>query len=753
MPARSNYLLGKGENLTTIIDPPGGGGDKRHPYSFAEAKAALAPKLEETSRALDAMPAIACPGDLAVAALVLHPSYLAKSYYPAGLLAAVGLQAVGSRTVTVVPRKSLKVVTGGRASTTELFVAGPRQRFRLFSRSLERWNQDSTEAGDVIKIEDIRSPDPEERIKPLRSDAPVPLMEVALHGAGLPGDPVLFGFRDYLRSLGIQADLGRRLEAGSLYFLPVRIPRGLITEVARYSFLRVAREMPALRPLRPHIWIASAAHAPFPCRLPFEPPMVPDLAVAVFDGGLPDAPDLDPWARRFEAEGVGRAVPDYQEHGLAVTSALLFGPLDEVRDPSPPYARVDHYRVLDEDTADDPQGELYPVLKRILAILETRHYPFINLSIGPDLPVEDDDVQAWTTLLDPLLARGDILAAIAAGNSGEADAASGQNRVQPPADCINGLAVGACDSQSRPWSRSAYSARGPGRRPGRIKPDVLGFGGTREEPFWALGPGRSPFAVPTAGTSLASPTVLRAGLGVRAHLGPELRPLTIKAMLIHRSEMHPTGHDYGQHGWGRVRMDLGDALTCDDDTVHVVYQGELAPRQYLRAKVPVAPGAIAGKVLIAATICIGSATDPEHPPSYTRSGVDVVFRPNMMRPAKRRDRESGEEVLSNLPATRPFFGSRPGMDEAELREDGQKWEATLSAFRTFLGGSLSDPVFELHHTPRSFGGEATDAAPVPYAMIVTVRAARVKDFYNRVFLRYKGQLEPLVPILEIPVMV
>src|SRR4051794_31768383 len=223
MPDGRNYLLGRGENLTITIPPPGGGGPKAHPYSFEEARAAIAPKAADTSRALDELPPIACPGDQAVAVLTLHPAYLAKSYSPVGLLAAVGLRTVGSRAATVVPRKPMRLDPGGgRATTTELFVAGPRQQFRDVAGAINGWAETSDGASDLIKIEDFRAPDVEERIKPLRSDAPEPLMEVALHGAGMPVDLVLEGFRHFLDALDIRVDLDRRLAAGTLHFLPVR---------------------------------------------------------------------------------------------------------------------------------------------------------------------------------------------------------------------------------------------------------------------------------------------------------------------------------------------------------------------------------------------------------------------------------------------------------------------------------------------------------------------------------------------------
>ncbi len=194
---------------------------------------------------------------------------------------------------------------------------------------------------------------------------------------------------------------------------------------------------------------------------------------------------------------------------------------------------------------------------------------------------------------------------------------------------------------------------------------------------------------------------------------------------------------------------MEDLLTCPDDTVHVVYQGLIQARQFLRAPIPVPPGEIPGDVHIAATICIGSATDPEHPSNYTRSGIDVVFRPHMGKRRAHCDKHSGEQRFSKIAPSKPFFIARPYMSEGELREDAHKWETTLCAFKKFRGKSLSDPVFDLHHTPRLGGAQVLGAEAVPYAMVISVQAPDVKDFYNQIFLRYKGQLVPLVPIIDI----
>jgi hypothetical protein len=76
----------------------------------------------------------------------------------------------------------------------------------------------------------------------------------------------------------------------------------------------------------------------------------------------------------------------------------------------------------------------------------SRQYQFINLSLGPDLPIEDTEVHAWTSVIDDLLSDGETLMTVAVGNNGEMDRESGNARIQVPSDCVNALAVGACDT-------------------------------------------------------------------------------------------------------------------------------------------------------------------------------------------------------------------------------------------------------------------------------------------------------------------
>ena len=123
--ARTNFLIGNGESLVTNVKQNTGSPDKVHPYEFDERLDVLAPQIKEALNAVDELPNAACPDDEAVVAITLHPSYLARSYHPSGILRELGLRQVGSREEQVEPLRSVRKTP--ITKTTELFIAGPRK--------------------------------------------------------------------------------------------------------------------------------------------------------------------------------------------------------------------------------------------------------------------------------------------------------------------------------------------------------------------------------------------------------------------------------------------------------------------------------------------------------------------------------------------------------------------------------------------------------------------------------------------------
>ncbi len=744
MPRLNNFLLGNGERLTSRVHVPTGGGEKNPPYTFERAQSRLYRKLQDAVIVLDAVPNEAAPKDEVVAVVTLHPRYIAKSDFPQELLSAVGLRPIGSRSQTVVP-ESWGIKKHPEAAVTEqLFVAGKKNTFRKWATDIPRWTPSTRGAQQIPQFEDITAFAARDKLRGIPSErGQHGVLEIVLHNAG--DREIIDAFLDYARRHNTEPIVDRRRDVKGLTFLPVEADFERAEELALFSFVRVARPLPSLR-LRPTLTRSLSAGS---VRLPASGPVDPTFRAVVFDGGLPNAAAsaLNPWVNFVEPRGIGPAVPNMQDHGLAVTSAFLFGPVLSGDLPAPPCG-VDHVRVIDAHTSPGPDLAYVDVLDRITTHLDGHRdqYQFINISLGPNTALSDDEVTVWTASLDDRLASGRAIATFAVGNDGEMDAAAGLNRIQPPADAVNALAVGASDTSGVSWIRAVYSCVGPGRSPGFVKPDGVAFGGSDAEPFVTLGVQGGLVRVETQGTSFAAPYTLRSAAAVRAQLGPVLSPLAIRALLVHRAE--PAANRRSEVGWGRFESDPDVLITCEDDEALVVYQGVLPVGEHLRAAIPLPSSGLRGMVRLSATLVIGPEVDPEHPSTYTRSGLEVAFRPN----SKRYVGHKGGGQSAH-PQTRSFFspGKFSGQGETLLSDEAYKWEPCLRNSQQFRASSLHQPCFDIYYHHRESATKAALPQPIPYGFVVSIQAPRVQDLYNRVVRSYAKVLVPLVPRIRIRV--
>lgn len=741
MARENNFLLGHGERLAQKVKIAKGGGEKNPPYDFATARARISKRLEVVKAEIAKIPDDACPRGEAIAVVTLHPRYLSKSDFPTDLLASVGLRSVGSRSRSVKPDEWGTKTHELEAVTDDIFVAGSKSAFTRWAETCKNWKVDTRGAEALAHIEDLAVFDAKTKLKSIPQGGTTALLEIVLHNSG--SDDVVRAFISYAKAHGAEPLIDRCRSVRGLTFIPIRVDPKRAEEIARYSFVRVARGMPVLRPLPTSV----LREAPFAVVLPSQGPLDLETRAAIFDGGIPTAAlaALAPWVSLINPAGIGNAAAPLEEHGLGVTTVFLFGPLRAGEAPSVPMCKVDHVRVLDENTGKDT--EYFDVLDRITKHLDanTGVYTLVNISLGPTLAVDDDDVTFWTASLDRRFAHGGSVVTVAAGNDGHLDAAARLNRIQPPADGVNILSVGAADRSAAGWLRAAYSCVGPGRSPGLVKPDGLAFGGSAHESFGVLTPNL--LVGQRAGTSFAAPFALRSAGAVRAQLGQRLSPLAIRALLIHRAES-AEHHDWKDVGWGRFESDSIRLITCDDDEALVVFQGDLPVGEHLRAPIPMPDTALRGQVTVTATLVIAPEVDPSHPSAYTRSGLEVAFRPHSGKYSKGTKGKTPKHAK-----TRTFFSSSNlyGGSETLLREDGHKWEPCLRNEETFRAASLAAPCFDIYYHHREAGMKAASPQPIPYAFIVGLKAPKIVDLYARVLRAHALVLLPIQPQTRIQV--
>jgi len=736
----TNFLIGRGELLTAQVPPPKKNPQKAIVYTVAETQQRLLPQLQGLVTAIDNLSEQACPADYAVARLAMNPSFMAKSFFPDRLLRHANLSSVGSRAVRLTPTKWSKKSDPVEVTTAELFIAGERHAFH----DLQAWmatllpDADPLAATlDATHVERLAPFLAADRLK-ISDTLANNVFEVGIHLLpGSLGDVVREQFREFAESLDVRLHAQLSFEAGNLWFLPVEGNLDRVRQLADFSLIRVIQPMPRLRGFRP---VMRTGAATVSCQLPQAQPLSSEPRVAILDGGLPSKHPLGAWVRSYKRMNeTALDNPDGPGHGLAVTSAFLFGPIPPNGVAQRPYAFADHLRVIDQDTEQDDPFELYRTLGLVEEVLLSRQYEFVNLSLGPAWSVQDSDVHAWTSVIDDILSDGNTFLTVAIGNNGEMDRATGNARIQVPADCVNACAVGAATSTSSAWRKAPYSAFGPGRRPGVVKPDVVGFGGDGTEYFHVIAEGVTPALAPQLGTSFAAPYVMRSAVGIRAVLGASISPLAIKALLVHAADQG--NHPIAEVGWGKVPDDLEAIITSPPGVARILYQGELKSGKYLRAKIPMPLAGITGDVTLRATFCFASRVDPQDAVAYTRAGLEVIFRPHA---------EKKNEGKPNS-KTKTFFDGSAYLSEMDLRAEKGKWETVLHASRKMRGTSLHEPVFDVHYVAREGGGVLTSTDKIPYALVISLEASKHVDLYSEVLAAYPSILIPVQPQVSIPI--
>lgn len=270
-----------------------------------------------------------------------------------------------------------------------------------------------------------------------------------------------------------------------------------------------------------------------------------------------------------------------------------------------------------------------------------------------------------------------------------------------------------------------------------MKPDLLMFGGSDQEPFNVLS-GTGTGVVGVTGTSFGAPYGLRHAVGVRALLGGDLTPLAIRALMVHAAR--PDIHDRKEVGWGRIPDGFEDLVVSGDGVARIIYQGELKPGKYIRAKVPIPAGGISGDVRMRATFCYATPVDAHSPDVYTRAALEPIFRPDLSKYAKG----------AKTPKSRSFFSQLEYVGEEKRRSDFGQWETVLSDTASMRGSTLVSPVFDVHYNAREDGGKSSSSESMNYALVITLEAAKHVNLHQDILAAYPDLLVAIEPELSAP---
>ncbi|MFJ9818746.1 S8 family peptidase [Streptomyces sp. NPDC101151] len=758
-------ILVGGEQMSEMVDRVSGGGDKFYPYSVEETREILGPQarsLRDSAVRLDS----ALRADHVVFEATLLPNFLANSYFPDRLVKLLGLTALGSRPATA--DLTLRSGTTPDVPTKSLIVAGDDASLSRLANILEGGELNRAEraaAEELRQFSEIRLPRREEVFRGASADVEDSGHARAVYEAVLHPDPDTPGsgrhpitarlfrkFEEYISSLGGEVAATRRDVVGGLTFVPVFLPEDLAEQAAAFNPLRSIRRMPRIRPV-PSSPLRSAPRVGRPAP-PAADPNAPE--VLIFDAGIEDGGDY--FAGSAQQVHLTSESPQYGciEHGSAVTGAVLYGNVQPGQRLPKPSVRATHYRCI--PGPPDDGTELYWLLDQIQKKVAEKDAMIVNLSLGPEVTVDDGEPHRWTAVLDSLAYERDILFVVAVGNNGD----SSDDRIMVPADMVNGLSVGACD---RPypeamWSRAPYSAVGPGRPGALIQPSVVAFGGDDQLPFARLrSDGRISF---DCGTSYAAPVVSHELAVLSKELGDRASASALKAFAVHFAESHADPNINSGHG--RLISDHASALWCDSNEVTAMYQASVERDQILGFQLPVPEGLQRGKVKVRWTLAYASPTDPTEAVEYTESGLEFTLRPHAAvysfrdpegssRPVKVNIRDEAERaaqleedgwIRSKNPVSRSQKVG-PKASEASRRRGG-KWETVMQGQDRLQASSLWLPRLDIEYLTRTGGVLTRGAAPVDFTLLVTVTSLSGLPVYQLAQAEFKVLSALPVPI-------
>lgn len=749
-------ILGFGERLVNPVTVRSGGGSKKHVRTFAEARDRLIPQLEVLSEQIDSL-----TENLRLTRIfflvMLDSSYLAKSYFPNTLNRSMGWEMVGSRPWWQTDRDGIDL-TKPMLGRSLFFCTDQKQIEYTRKRLVQGTGLNQSEQDDFVKIDSVFLPAGSDRLINIDQEFESGVVELLFHPMTAREWRECEEKMEALCNSDRANNIlwGRRRGGGDQpYFVPAVISSETIQNLSGFNPLRAARPMPGVSFPRVRRDTTNQAGNP-PGTGVLRETGFPEIGV--FDGGVDDSvPHLTPWV-----EGVDLTPEEPEEfsieHGTAVCGAVLYGSCLPNRNLDPPKMKVRSFRVFPTPKIEDIDLELYQILDWIEDTVTNEQYRHIKafvLSFGPDIPVEDQEVNLFTTTLDRLAMEHDVLFIVAAGNTGQLHPPL--NRLQPPADIVNGLGVGAYSYEERLRIIPAlYSSVGPGRPGSSIKPDICGFGGSDSDPFYVLLPGSDGQIAGTQGTSFAAPFIgsTAGALLYRANMPEALPPQMVKALIIHNAS-RPKGWDPNSYGWGALVATPDQIASCTGNEVTVLYNGIMSFGNWMRLQVPFPDDLdFGGQVYFNWTFTYASGISPGTPDDYTLAGAEIHFRPNASNFGfskkdenyvfvnVKQEQAKVNELQNDGWKQSAHPRAKNPKREQELRELG-KWDTVVRGQKRQARKDVESPVLDVHALARAEWETSKGPDVINYAAVITVRAT---DPQVQLYQRIRQTMPMLVPV-------
>jgi hypothetical protein plarl_07085 len=738
-------ILGRGELYVSDIEKRYYGGPQKLPHSYHENKKVLIKDISAIQNKIQHNDEIFLPEK--VICVRMEPKFEAKSYTPDMILSMNGITLIGGRKYIISQSEECSI-------NSKLYFAKTNdqglENLRIVLESGQKDNI-ATWRNQISMIRTINLLKPTEKISGFSDSWDNGWVEIVLHPFIWNND---FTIQQFFSLLGLEEEKYRisDYKNGPL-FCAANCTKEVLNRLAKFNPLRTIHPLGELN--IPNMRGNSFFDAP-------APPLYkgkPQINIGVFDGGADSSlPHLKNFVSCHDLTTVP-SQPALMSHGTAVCGAVLYGSMNYKKTTEPletPIVSVDSYRVLPQKQTENPLEDdgLYSVIDRIEEIVTKQPETVLyNLSFGPRGAIMDDDISRFTYALDHLSTLSHHpLFCVAVGNDG--DLAYPFSRIQAPSDLVNGLGIGAYSlDRNGEKMRAPYSCIGPGREGCKVKPDILDFGGSVENPVVLLGI-KANKVTTECGTSFSSP-IVAGKIGSIMALSSQISAHMAKTLLIHTAS-DSDGLGIEEIGFGFCVEDISNVLNCEDNKVVILYEGEITPKQNLKLPILLPTiGALKCTANITWTLSTLAELNPNDVDSYTCNCIEDYFYPHDKHYKYFKKTLQGKEqkaafidtdlekklfdsgfTRSELPISKP---PKKFLSEDELRSKHLKWDTIVKKRLSMRTSSLNNPFFILHGMNR----EITSAIPMKYFVVITVEIPKYPGIlYDDILKQYRN-LEPI----------
>lgn len=738
-------IIANGEAYIEPLIRKLGSGKPSFPHDYYEAKQRLWNDIDNLQRTIASSDEIFVEDK--IVCVRLEQKYEAKSYTPGSLVADTPMRLIGGRKYTIDANSDSKAKL--------YFVRAKDKDLADLKTNLSSVKKDGNQSwkNQLCTIRSIDLLQPMEKAMGFDSTWEQGDVEVVIHPLGQNSQMAIDGF---FRTTGISPDNAAvRTYDDGLTFVCTKMSAEIVEKAIKYNPLR------SIKPINDE-WDDPFRLSPLTDVAPMLPVEIvkPEIKIGVFDGGVPkDVPLLAPYVVNHD---MVEAPPTETglEHGCAVSGAILYGDLygktknDRVDNPK---AAVEIFRISPQkETGDDYKDfQMYTTIDIIEKVVrERKDIRVFNISMGPRGAIIDDEISRFTYVCDLLsydVGEGEInpLFVVAAGNDGNLE--EPLNRIQAPADMVNGIAVGAYSYTPLGDKVVApYSCIGPGREGGKIKPDLLEFGGSMNRLFIAV-QNRDNLTGAEQGTSFSAP-VVTGKIGRLMAASEKIVPHLARTILIHHAESE-TLEGTNEEGFGYCPENVEALLDCDDNSVTILYSGEIQSGSSVKLPIYL-PEVNKYKGVAKIKWTISTVVNPNMKDSdaYTNNCIEDTFYPHEMtfnftklgaatKKINLMDQSKYEIIQqlmddgyskSELPASKP---AKKSFREADLRNSDFKWDTIIRKNISMRNSSLLNPFISLHAIGRDDGIHEK----VCYNVVITIDVPKYGgSLYDNILQKYRN---------------